>query len=70
MPPPTLPDIPEEIWRLIAEEIVEGTTTKWFPARLMSVHRPFLNFYLTRKYQDIQWTKLDKRTVQYLQGLQ
>ena len=70
MSPDRLLEVPEDIWRLIAEEVVEATQAKVFPAFLMSVNRHFFDFYLNRKYKEIYWTKLDARTVQDLQGLQ
>ncbi|KAH6916377.1 hypothetical protein BKA70DRAFT_1419288 [Coprinopsis sp. MPI-PUGE-AT-0042] len=67
---PGLDEVPDEIWRLIASEVVEATTLKEFPAFLMSINRHFFNFYLDQKYEEVHWTKLDAHTVRELQYLQ
>jgi hypothetical protein len=65
-----LDEVPSEVWRLIANEIVEATVLKEFPAFLMSVNRQFFDVYLEHKYKEIHWTKLDAHTVRELQSLQ
>ncbi|EAU81700.2 hypothetical protein CC1G_02716 [Coprinopsis cinerea okayama7 len=63
-------DLPEEIWRLIADEIVEATFCKEFPYRLMGVNRAFFNYYLDMVYGEVYWAKLDHDTVWQLERLQ
>jgi hypothetical protein len=63
-------EVPGEVWRLIANEVVEATTLKEFPAFLMSVNRQFFDVYLDHKYKEIHWTKLDDHTIRDLQSLQ
>jgi hypothetical protein len=62
-------DIPDEIWRTIANYILQsGTSHDLY--RLISVNRTFFNVVLDMKYGEVRWTKLDWTVVRMLGRLQ
>lgn len=62
-------DIPDEIWRLIANHILQsGTSHDLY--RLISVNRTLFNVALDMKYGEVRWTKLDWTVVRLLGRLQ
>ena len=62
-------DIPDEIWRIIANHILQsGTPHDLY--RLISVNRALFNVVLDMKYGEVRWTKLDWTVVRLLGRLQ
>ena len=61
-------DIPDEIWRTIADHILQsGTSHDLY--RLISVNRALFNVVLDMKYGEVRWTKLDWTVVRLLSRL-
>lgn len=62
-------DIPDDIWRIIANHILQsGTSHDLY--RLISVNRSLFNVVLDMKYGEVRWTKLDWTVVRLLVRLQ
>lgn len=62
-------DIPDEIWRIIANHVLQsGTSHDLY--RLISVNRTLFNVVLDMKYGEVRWTKLDRNVVRLLGRLQ
>ena len=62
-------DIPEDIWRIIANHILQSGTSQDLYG-LISVNRSFFNVVLDMKYGEVRWTKLDLTVVRLLGRLQ
>jgi hypothetical protein len=63
-------DIPDEIWRIIANHILQCGTSYSVLYRLISVNRTFFNVVLDMKYSEVRWTKLDRTMIRLLDRLQ
>lgn len=62
-------DIPDDIWRIIANHILQsGTSHDLY--RLISVNRSLFNVVLDMKYGEVRWTKLDRTVVRLFGRLQ
>ena len=62
-------DIPDDIWRIIANHILQSETSNDL-YRLISVNRTLFNVVLDMKYGEVRWTKLDRTVVRLLGRLQ
>ena len=62
-------DIPDDIWRIIANCILQSGTAQDL-YRLISVNRSLFNVVLDMKYGEVRWTKLDWTVVRLLGRLQ
>ena len=63
-------DIPDDIWRIIANHILQQSGTSHDLYRLISVNRTLFNVVLDMKYGEVRWTKLDRTVVCLLRRLQ
>ena len=62
-------DIPDDIWRIIANHILQsGTSHDVY--RLISLNRSLFNTVLDMKYGEVRWTQLDWTVVRLLGRLQ
>ena len=64
-------DIPDDIWRIIAEYLEDSLYpfSRHFHI-LISVNRSFFHYILVAKYREVRWVKLDRQFVRLLQRLQ
>lgn len=62
-------DIPDDIWRIIANHILQSGTSQDV-YRLISVNRSLFNLVLDMKYGEVRWVQLDLTVVRLLGRLQ
>ncbi|KAF9039283.1 hypothetical protein BJ165DRAFT_1407487 [Panaeolus papilionaceus] len=66
----TANDIPDDIWRLIAEELLRSLGRVKLPSVYMSVNRTFFDYFLVQQYGEIEWVQLDQKMITVLNHLQ
>uniref|UniRef100_A0A8H7XRK2 Uncharacterized protein n=1 Tax=Psilocybe cubensis TaxID=181762 RepID=A0A8H7XRK2_PSICU len=60
-------DIPDEVWRIIAQLVSSSTSSM---TRYMAINRTFFNYALSQRYREVQWVVLDQALVKQLDRLQ
>ncbi|KAG6916732.1 hypothetical protein DXG01_005552 [Tephrocybe rancida] len=60
-----MPDLPHDVWCIVAQNLSPSRIHK-----LMPTNRAFLNIALDQKYRNIEWVQLDENIGMYLKRLQ